>query len=273
MRFAIVGCGYVADYYMTTLENHRGLALAGVFDINAQRLAQFSQHYRVHAASSLDEILAEPSIDLVAVLTNPEAHFAVSKAALEAGKHVYCEKPLAMTLAEAEQLVALADQKGLGLGGAPANRFSDAFGATRKLLDRGDIGAPKLVYAEMEDGPVFRDNWQSWRSVSGAPWPGKQEFEIGSTLEHAGYALSWLTELFGPIQSITGTSGTFFMDKGVPIAPAAMAPDFSSACLTFKNGLVARLTCGTGVAKDRSLTIMGEKGTLIVDDLWANRST
>ena len=272
MRFAIVGCGFVADYYMITLENHRSLKLAGVFDIDAQRLAQFSQHYRVHAASSFDEILAEPSIDTVAVLTPPETHFEIAKAALEAGKHVYCEKPLAMTLEEAKQLVALADEKSLVLGGAPANRFSDAFGATRKLLERGDIGAPKLVYAEMEDGPVFCDNWQTWRSVSGAPWPGKDEFEIGCALEHAGYVLGWLIELFGPIETITGTSGTFFMDKGVEIAPEAMAPDFSTACLSFQSGVVARLTNGLCAPKDRSLTIMGESGTITLDDLWDNRS-
>ncbi len=272
MRFAIVGCGFVADYYMTTLENHRSLKLAGVYDVDAQRLAQFSQHYRVHAASSLEEVLLEPSIEAVAVLTTPETHFEIAKSALEAGKHVYCEKPLALDMKDAEQLVALAKQKGLVLGGAPANRFSDAFGATRKLIERGDIGAPKLVYAEMEDGPVFRDNWQTWRSVSGAPWPGKHEFEIGCTLEHAGYALSWLIELFGPIETMTGTSGTFFLDKGIEIAPKAMAPDFSTACLTFQSGVVAKLTNGLCAPKDRSLTIMGERGTITVDDLWDNRS-
>ena len=272
MRFAIVGCGFVADYYMTTLENHRILKLVGVFDVDAQRLAQFSQHYRVHAASSFEEMLSEPSIDAVAVLTPPETHFEMAKAALEAGKHVYCEKPLAMEIKEAKWLVALADEKSLVLSAAPANRFSDAFGATQKLVERGDIGAPKLVYAEMEDGPVFRENWATWRSVSGAPWPGRHEFEIGSTLEHAGYALAWLIELFGPIETITGTSGTFFMDKGGQIAPQDMGPDFSTACLTFKSGVVARLTNGLCAPKDRSLTIMGEQGTITVDDLWDNRS-
>ncbi|MEO0544558.1 MAG: Gfo/Idh/MocA family oxidoreductase [Pseudomonadota bacterium] len=272
MRFAIVGCGFVADYYMTTLENHRSLKLAGVYDVDPKRLTQFSQHYRVHAASSFDDVLAEPSIEAIAVLTTPETHFDLAKAALEAGKHVYCEKPLAMSIEEAKALVRLADQKRLVLGGAPANRFSDAYGATRKLIERGDIGAPKLVYAQMEDGPVFRDNWQTWRSVSGAPWPGKHEFEIGCTLEHSGYALSWLIELFGPIETMTGTSATFFMDKGVDIAPEKMAPDFSTACLIFQSGVVARLTNGLSAPKDRSLTIMGERGTITVDDLWDNRS-
>lgn len=164
MRIAFVGTGFVADYYMTTLENHRDLQLAGVFDVDQTRLAQFSQHYKVHAFSSLDAVLAEASIELVVVLANPQSHFDVASAALNAGKHVYCEKPLAMTVDEASALVAKAAEKGLALGGAPANRFSDAFGATRKLIERGDIGAPKLVYAEMEDGPVFRDNWQIGRA-------------------------------------------------------------------------------------------------------------
>ena len=70
------------------------------------------------------------------------------------------------------------------------------------LLSTGAIGTPRLAYAEMEDGPVFRDNWQEWRSRSGANWPGVHEFEIGCTLEHAGYAASWLVSLFGAVAHV-----------------------------------------------------------------------
>ena len=78
----------------------------------------------------------------------------------------------------------------------------------------GRIGTPRLVYAEMEDGPVFRDKWATWRSQSGARWPGLHEFEIGCTLEHAGYALSWLVSLFGAVESLTAFSALTFPDKG-----------------------------------------------------------
>ena len=66
----------------------------------------------------------------------------------------------------------------------------------------------------MEDGPVFRDKWATWRSQSGARWPGLHEFEIGCTLEHVGYALSWLVALFGAVETLTAFSAVTFPDKG-----------------------------------------------------------
>lgn len=272
MRFAIVGTGFVVDYYMTTLVNHAQLELAGAWDKNKARLTQFCNYYKVPPYENLEALLADKSVECVVVLTTPESHFELCQAALEAGKHVYCEKPLAMEFGHAQQLAQLARSKNLCLGGAPANTLSPAFSATKKALASGEFGAPKLVYAEMEDGPVFREKWQSWRSKSGAPWPGKHEFEIGCTLEHAGYAMSWLTGLFGTVKTISGASGTFFFDKGADIPSEKMGPDFTTACLTFSSGVVVRLTCGLCAPKDRALTIMGEKGTLTVADLWDNNS-
>jgi predicted dehydrogenase len=272
MRFAIIGTGFVADYYMKTLARMDMLELAGVFDIDQARLSQFCDYYSVKSYTSLDAVLQDETVELVAVLTTPETHYDIASAALAAGKHVYCEKPLAMDIDDARKLVAQAKSAGLVLGGAPANAYSGAFKAASKALQEGKIGKPKLVYAEMEDGAVFREKWQEWRSKSGAPWPGKHEFEIGCTLEHAGYSLSWLIGLFGSIKRITGMSATLFMDKGVEIAAADMAPDFSTAVLEFENGVIARLTCGLCAPKDRSLTIMGEDGTLTVADLWDHSS-
>jgi len=111
-----------------------------------------------------------------------------------------------------------------------------------------------------------------WRSRSGAPWPGVHEFEIGCTLEHAGYALSWLVSLFGAVESLTAFSAVAFPDKGPGTESIEMAPDFSVGCLRFRSGVVARLTSGLAAPKDRSLTIMGDRGTLTVRDLWDDRS-
>ena len=96
----------------------------------------------------------------------------------------------------------------------------------------------------MEDGPVFRANWQDWRSYSGAPWPGVHEFEIGCTLEHAGYGLSWLVRLFGPVVHLAAFSALTFPDKGPGTDNLEQGPDFSVGCLTFESGVVARITCG-----------------------------
>jgi predicted dehydrogenase len=273
MKIAIVGTGFVADYYMTTLPNHPSLQLAGVFDRDSERLRQFSDFYGVRAYSGLDEILVDPDISILVNLTTPESHYEISKRALEAGKHVYCEKPLAMRFEEAQELTTLASQRGLTLCAAPANALSDANRLVRKALSERAIGTPRLVYAQMEDGPVFRGKWQTWRSRSGARWPGLHELEIGCTLEHAGYVLSWLVLLFGPAESVVAFSSVTFPNKGPGTERIAMAPDFSAGCIKFRSGTVARLTSGLAAPRDRSMTILGDDGSVTVRDLWDNRSS
>ena len=270
MKIAIIGTGFVADYYMTTLVNHPQLVLGGAYDRDSARLKQFADYYKVATYPDFEAILADNEVSIIVNLTTPENHYLLSKRALEAGKHVYCEKPLAMRYEEAAELVALAERLDLILASAPANAMSDAYRLVAKSLD--DIGKPRLIYAQIEDGPVFRANWQGWRSVSGARWPGLHEFEIGSTLEHAGYALSWLVSLFGPVESLAAFSTLTFPDKGPGTGAIKMAPDFSVGCLQFHSGVIARLTCGLAAPRDRSLMILGDRGTLTAEDLWDHRS-
>ncbi|MBL8581930.1 MAG: Gfo/Idh/MocA family oxidoreductase [Rhizobiaceae bacterium] len=272
MNIALVGTGFVADYYMTTLKNHPSLRMAGAFDRNSERLKQFCAFWKIRAYDSLDGVMADPDVGIVVNLTTPESHYAVSKQALDSGKHVYCEKPLAMRYEDAAELVELAALKGLVLATAPANGLSDAHALVARALADDRIGTPRLVYAEMEDGAVFRDRWNTWRSISGAPWPGLHEFEIGCTLEHVGYALSWLVSLFGAVESLTSFSAITFPDKGEGTRAIEMAPDFSVGCLRFRNGVVARVTNGLAAPRDRSLTILGDGGSITVRDLWDNRS-
>jgi predicted dehydrogenase len=269
---AFIGTGFVADYYMTTLANHPQLRLAGVWDSDPVRLKQFCTYWKVRSYASEAESLSDAAVTIIVNLTTPESHYAVNRAALLASKHVYCEKPLAMTAGEARELVALSAQKGLVLAGAPANALSDARAHCADILASGIIGTPRLAYAEMEDGPVFHDKWQDWRSRSGAKWPAVHEFEIGCTLEHAGYAASWLVSLFGPVANVAAFSALTFPNKGPGTENLVLGPDFSVGCLTFRSGLVARLTNGLAAPRDRSLTIAGDKGTLVVRDLWDNRS-
>lgn len=272
MKIAFLGTGFVADYYMTTLQNHGGLELAGAFDRDGGRLRQFCDFHGVPAYDSVETLLADPDVGIVVNLTTPESHFELSRRALLAGKHVYCEKPLAMAFEQASALVELADEHRLTLATAPANALSSAHRLVAETLAAGSIGAPRLVYAEMEDGAVFRDNWREWRSLSGAKWPGVHEFEVGCTLEHGGYALSWLVGLFGPVASVTAFSALTFPDKGPGTETLALAPDFSVGCLAFRSGVVARLTCGLAAPRDRSLTILGDGGSITVRDLWDERS-
>ncbi|MBC7284150.1 Gfo/Idh/MocA family oxidoreductase [Hoeflea sp.] len=271
-KIAVIGTGFVADYYMTTLANYPELALAGVWDHDAARLGEFCRFHDARAYASFAECLDDRDVAIIVNLTSPESHYALNCAALNAGKHVYCEKPLGMTFEQARAVVDLAASNGLTICGAPANGLSDAQALTQSLIAAGRIGTPRLAYAEMEDGPVFRDNWTDWRSRSGAKWPGLHEFEIGCTLEHAGYGLSWLVSLFGAVEKGQAFSALTFPDKGRGTEDLALAPDFSVGCLSFRSGVTARLTCGLAAPRDRSLTIVGDEGTIVVRDLWDDRS-
>lgn len=271
-RIAIIGTGFVADYYATTLPNHPELELAGAWDTDPAALKRFCDFYGARSYGSQEACLADDTVDIVVNLTPPDAHHAVSFAALAAGKHVFSEKPLATRFDDAKALIDLAREKRLSIVCAPSNALSAACRHVERLLAAGVIGKPRLVYAAIEDGPVFRQAWQSWRSRSGAPWPGVHEFEVGCTIEHAGYVLSWFARLFGPVTDMQAFSALAYPDKGPGTAGLDLAPDFSVGCLSFADGVVARVTCGLAAPRDRSLLIVGENGTLTVRDLWDDRS-
>src|SRR4051794_31321680 len=197
MRIAIIGCGFVADYYAATMALHPELHLLGAHDRDATRLSQFAGHYGVRSYATLDGLLADPDVELVVNLTNPRSHYDVTRLCLEAGRHVYSEKPIAMSLSEAKTLLDLAEDRGLHLTSAPCSLL----GATAQTVWRGVrdgvIGTPRVVYAEMDEGMVYKMRYRRWVSASGAPWPYRDEFEVGTVVEHAGYVVSWLPAMFG----------------------------------------------------------------------------
>jgi predicted dehydrogenase len=266
MHVGIVGCGFVADYYMTTLQNHPSLSVAGVFDRDSARAETFARFHHLRAYTSLDELLDDPTIELVVNLTNPSSHYEVSRAALERGRHVYSEKPLAMSLGDAERLVELAERRNLVLAGAPCTVLGEAAQTVWKTIRDGRLGTIRLVYAELDDGPIHQMNYRDWRSISGAPWPYDDEFKVGCTLEHAGYYLTWLATFFGPARRVTTFSSCLVQDKGA--AERYTTPDFSVGCLEFASGVVARLTCSLLAPHERGMQIIGDKGVLHVEDCW-----
>ena len=130
------------------------------------------------------------------------------------------------------------------------------------------VGRVRAAYAEMDDGLVHRMPYRKWRSASDTPWPYKDEFEVGCTIEHAGYSLSWLAAFFGPAQNVTAFSSIQIPDKHPSISPDGMAPDFSVAAIQFASSVVARLTCSLIAPADHALRIMGDDGILYTRDVW-----
>jgi predicted dehydrogenase len=268
MRLALVGCGFVAAFYLRTLPNHPQLKLLGVTDRDASRAALHARKFRVRHYRDLAEVLADPEVDVVVNLTNPRDHYAVTKAALEAGKHVYSEKPLGMTLEEGEELVELAERKGLLLSGAPCNVLSESAQTLWRSLREGAIGTPRVAYAELDEGPVFQMGYRTWASQHGMPWPWKDEFEVGVTLEHAAYYLSWLVAFFGPAKRVVSYASVAMPDKGLAVELEPHAPDFAVQCVEFHSGASARVTCSMVAPYDHKLRVLGDKGILSVDECW-----
>jgi predicted dehydrogenase len=266
LNMAIVGCGYVADFYMATLKAHPELTLAGVFDTNDQNLTAFCQRWPFRRYGSLQEILDAAAVELVLNLTNPRSHFEVSRRCLEAGKHLYSEKPLGMNTDEARQLVDLARQKGLTLSTAPCSLLSETAQTMWKAVKAGAVGNVRLVYANFDDG-MIAPKWSPWTWLNsyGVPWPAKDEFEVGCTYEHAGYVLTWLAAFFGPATCVTAFSSCQIAEKGKPVD--AMAPDFSVGCIEYGNGVVARVTCGLVAPRDKSITIVGDDGVIFTSNV------
>lgn len=268
---AIVGCGFVADYYMATLAHYPWLRVAGVFDSDAERLQMFCRHYQLSAYADFDALLADSRTSIVVNLTNPRAHYDVSRRCLDAGKNVYSEKPLAMEYARADELVRLAEGRGLQISSAPCSLLANAAQTLWRAVRERVVGDIRLVYAELDDGMVHRMPYKKWVSASGAPWPYKDEFEVGCTLEHAGYYLGWLIAMFGPVERVTASAECLLPDKltAPPLQPAT-TPDFSVGILKFESGVVARLTSSIVAPHNHALQVVGECGVLEVNDCWFN---
>lgn len=266
VNFAVVGCGYVADLYGKTLRSHPNLKLIGAYDRNATNLATFCRRWPARAYANFAELEADPAIELVLNLTNPRSHQEITQRCLEAGKHVYSEKPLAMTYSAAQELAVLAKRRNLYLASAPCNLLGETAQTMWKAIKDGVIGKIRLVYANFDDGLIAPklSPWL-WLNDCGVPWPAKDEFEVGCTYEHAGYVLTWLAAFFGPAKSVTAFSSCQIPDKGIPVDK--MAPDFSVACIEYAEGVVARVTCGLIAPRDKSLTIIGDDGVIFTGNV------
>jgi predicted dehydrogenase len=119
----------------------------------------------------------------------------------------------------------------------------------------------------MDDDLVARSAFRHWRSVSGAPWPYEDEFEVGVTLEHAGYSLGALMALFGPVQRVVASAALLY--PGKPVAAGGHeGQDYSLAALQFESGVQARVTCSNVAPRDHGVTVIGETGVLQARDCW-----
>ncbi len=272
-KISIIGTGFVSDLYMRSLETFPNIKVLKVFDRNSARLNAFSNFWDVTPAHSIDELLAtsenaDEVPDLILNLTNPGSHYEVSKQCLEAGRNVYSEKPLAIKMEEAYELHAIAKKNNLMLASAPCSYLSEVAQTLWLAVRQKLIGQPLLVYAELDDDFITQAPYKKWVSESGAPWPYRDEFMVGCTLEHAGYYLSWLMMMFGSVEKVVAASAELVKNKLPDVEKTA--PDYSTATLFFECGVVARITCGIIAPHNHGLRVIGDQGVLEVNESWNN---
>ncbi|MEQ4207555.1 Gfo/Idh/MocA family oxidoreductase [Actinopolymorpha sp. B9G3] len=198
VRVGVLGCGVIGDVYIANLGGHpEDVTVVACADLDLARAEVMAAKHDVPRVLAVNELLRDPEVELVVNLTWPAAHVELNLAALEAGKHVYSEKPLALTLDEARQTLDEAERRGLRLGCAPDTLLADGNQTARRLVDSGEIGAvldaSSWFYAT-SPGPAARHPAPDFFYQQGA----------GPLFDMAPYPLSTLVNLLGPIRRAWG---------------------------------------------------------------------
>ncbi len=141
MKIGVVGCGNISDIYLKNLTQvFSNTQVVGVCDQVEEKAHQKARKYDIPQVMTLDQMLSNPKIDVVLNITVPKAHYEINRLALEAGKHIYCEKPLCITNAEAKEIMDLAAEKKLQVGCAPDTILGAGIQTCKELIERGEIG-------------------------------------------------------------------------------------------------------------------------------------
>jgi predicted dehydrogenase len=253
VNVALVGCGSVAERYAACIAAHESLALVGVTDTLEERAAALAEAFGVAQYRSLDELLSDDQVELVVNLTVPSAHAPVTAAALEAGKHVHSEKPIALRYDEALELVDLARRTGRRLSSSPATLLGEAQQTAWKLVRDGVLGDVRVVYAEANWGRI-----ESWH-----PTP-QALYAVGPLVDVGVYPLTILTAMFGPVRRVAAYGAMLQPDRTTLSGEsfALAAPDFIVSVLELEN-VVARLTTTFWVrhGRQRGMEFHGADGT------------
>lgn len=240
MGIGIVGCGVIADAYARALAEPQQVTVRGYSDLEPARAQTLAEKYGGRVYADLEEMLADEAIELVVNLTIHQAHYEVTRRCLQAGRHVYSEKPLALTAEEAIALTALARQQGVRLASAPSNHLGEAQQTAWKLIREGRLGTVRLAYAEVDWGRI-----ETWHP---APQPF---YEVGPLFDVGVYPLTLLTTIFGPASRVTAYETVLLPErvtkKGQPYR--LQTPDFHVVLVEFASGPLARLTANFYVSQ------------------------
>lgn len=268
----VIGCGMISEIYMKNCtEMFKNLEVVACADLAMEKAAQRAEQFHCKGLT-IDELLADPEVEIVLNLTVPAVHASVSMQALKAGKHVYTEKPLYTDSTEGKELMEYAREHGLLIGNAPDTFLGAGLQTVRKLLDDGAIGTPFAAQSFMfSKGPEsFHPNPKFFYNEGAGP-----------VLDWGPYYVSALVTLFGPIEKIV-SQGRTPKPVRVPLSDKCpykgepfdvKVPTYVTSLLEFENGFVANLTTSFDMhypyweADMPYIRIFGTEGSIDVPDV------
>ena len=260
----IIGCGNISAAYLRLAPLFKGLNLVAVADIDSNAAQARAAEFGVRS-DTVDDLLAATDIDIVVNLTIPDAHFTVSKQVLEAGKHVYSEKPYVLRLDEADALAELADAKGLRIGSAPDTFLGGSHQQARALIDAGYLGT-------IHGGTchVMSQGMEHWHPNPDFFFrPGG-----GPILDLGPYYITNLVQMIGPVSAVTAMTGAASDTRTITNGPRngdripVLTPTTIHAVLEFANGALVTLGASWDVwaHRHRETELYGATGSIYVPD-------
>ena len=264
LGIGIIGCGNISTTYLTLAPLFKGLEVRAVADVNMAAAEARAAEYGVKA-QSVDDLLANPDVDVVINLTIPDAHYAVTKRILEAGKYAYSEKPLVLTLEQGVTLRDLARAKGLAVGCAPDTFLGGAHQQARAVLDEGRVGRITAGAAA-----VLSHGMEHWH-------PNPDFFFLpgaGPMLDLGPYYIAELINLLGPVARVGALTSSAQAERVISNGPRdgetvpVKTPTNIHALLEFQSGATITLSTSWDVwhHKRNHFELYGTEGTLYVPD-------
>ena len=258
-KIALVGCGRISRNHFDAIRRIDGLTLSAVCDILPDRSRAAGEQEGVPSFSSYEEMLRTADCDVVVVCTPSGLHAAQGALAARAGKHVVTEKPMAITLTQADELVKACDDAGVLLFVVKQNRLNPPIQLLRRAIDKGRFGRIYLASTTVR--------WQRPQEYYAAePWRGTWEFDGGAIMNQASHYVDLMQWLVGPVESV--------MAKTATQARRIEAEDSGVAILRFRSGALGVIEVNVLTYPrnlEGSITILGEKGSVKIGGTAVNR--
>jgi predicted dehydrogenase len=264
VKAGIIGCGQISATYLRNATLFQAFDVVAVADTRLDAAQARAAEFGVPRALSVEELLADPEVELVVNLTPHRVHGQVGLRVLEAGKHLYNEKPLTIYRDESRRLLDLAARKGLRVGGAPDTFFGGAWQTARKLIDDGAIGEPVAAFANLHARPPSRPAPKEGEYVS---FYLTDFFEYGGgwAFDRGPYYLHALINLLGPVKRVTGSARKTWEERERAGRRLKVnAPTHVAAILDFASGPVCQflMTADVYATGLPHVEIYGSEGSL-----------